>query len=91
MENIDQTFLWKLLNASIWQIIGLLVALVVLVGLIIRIRSLFREDEDSTADDHLLLTQISDLHREGDLTEEEYRSIKGRLVQRLDEQFKIEE
>ena len=49
MDKIDETYLWKLLNVSIWQIIGLLVALVVLVGLIIRIRALFREDEDSTA------------------------------------------
>jgi len=87
VENIDQTFLWKLLNASVWQVIGLLVALVVLVGLIIRIRALFREDEDSTADDHQLLSQITDLHREGDLTEDEYRSIKGRLVQKLDERL----
>ncbi|MCA9027885.1 MAG: hypothetical protein KDA86_21935 [Planctomycetaceae bacterium] len=91
MEKIDQTFLWKLLDASVWHVIGLLVALVVLVGLIIRVRTLFREDEDSTADDHRLLTQITDLHREGDLTEEEYRSIKGRLVQKLDEQLKNNE
>ena len=84
MDNIEQSVLWKLLDASIWQWIGLLVALMVLMGLIVRIRSLFREDEDSTAVDHQLLSQITDLHREGDLTADEYRSIKGRLVQKLD-------
>lgn len=85
MDSIEQSVLWKLLDASIWQWIGLLVALMVLVGLVVRIRTLFREDEDSTAVDHELLSQITDLHREGDLTADEYRSIKGRLVQKLDE------
>ncbi len=83
MDIIEQTLLWKLVNASLLQWIGLLVAVVVLVGVIIRIRTLFREDADAAADTHQLLTSISDLHREGDLSEDEYRSIKGRLIERL--------
>lgn len=90
MDNIEQSILWQIMDASIWQWIGLLVALMVLVGLIIRVRTLFREDEDSTAVDHQLLSQITDLHREGDLTADEYRSIKGRLIQKLDERLSTE-
>ena len=83
MDEIQQTLLWKLVNASLLQWIGLLVAIVVLVGLIVRIRALLREDTDAAGDDHQLLTSISELHREGDLSEEEYRSIKGRLIHKL--------
>ena len=83
MHEIEQTLLWKLINASLWQWIGLLVAVGGLVGVIIRIRTLFREDADAAADNHQLLTSISDLHREGDLSEDEYRSIKGRLINKL--------
>ncbi len=32
----------------------------------------------------MMLTDIGDLHRGGDLTDEEYRSIKGRLLERLE-------
>lgn len=83
MHEIEQTLLWKLINASLGQWIGLLVAIGVLVGLIVRIRALLREDTDAAADHHELLTSISELHREGDLSEDEYRSIKGRLISRL--------
>ena len=31
-----------------------------------------------------MLTQITDLHREGGLSAEEYRSIKGEIVDQLD-------
>lgn len=83
MHGIEQTLLWKLLSASYLQWIGLVVAIVVLVALIIRIRTLLREDADAAGDDHQLLASISELHREGDLSEAEYRSIKGRLIRRL--------
>lgn len=85
MPPIRQTQLWEFLNASLLQWIGLFVAIVVLAGVIVRIRTWIREDADAAADHYELLTGISDLHREGDLSEEEYRSIKGRLVSRLGE------
>ena len=91
MNRIQDTLLWKLLDASALQWIGLFVALVVLVGLVVRIRAWFREETDSAADDHELLTSISEMHREGDLTEDEYRSIKGRLVRKLGDQIRAEE
>lgn len=59
--------------------------LVVLVGSIgvwamFRLRAWFRED-DGRADDHLeMLTQFRDLHRQGGISEDEYRLIKSQLV-----------
>ncbi len=83
MQRVEDSTLWRLLDNSIWSAIGLIVALFVLAWLVRRIRMWFRDDTDPTADDHLLLTQISELRREGDLSEDEYRSIKGRLVAKL--------
>ena len=59
--------------------------LVVLVGSIgvwalFRLRAWFRED-DGRADDHMeMLTQFRDLHRQGGISEDEYRLIKSQLV-----------
>ena len=91
MDKIQETLLWKVLDASALQWIGLFVALVLLVGLIVRIRAWFREETDAAADDHQLLTSVSEMHREGDLTEDEYRSIKGRLVRKLGDHLRAEE
>ena len=58
---------------------------VVLVGSIgvwslFQLRAWFRED-DGRADDHLeMLTQFRDLHRQGGISEDEYRLIKSQLV-----------
>ncbi len=60
-------------------------AVVVLVGSIgvwclFQLRAWFRED-DGRADGHLeMLTQFRDLHRQGGISEDEYRLIKSRLV-----------
>lgn len=42
-----------------------------------------RDDEDNAAAEQMMLTQYTEMHRDGDLSEEEYRSIKGRLLERL--------
>lgn len=52
--------------------------------LVLRIRSRYRDNEDPAAAEQLMLMQLRDLRRQGDLSENEYRSIKGRLVERLD-------
>ncbi len=60
-------------------------AIVVLVGSIgvwclFQLRAWFRED-DGRADGHLeMLTQFRDLHRQGGISEDEYRLIKSQLV-----------
>ncbi|MEX2286220.1 MAG: hypothetical protein WD648_03965 [Planctomycetaceae bacterium] len=79
--------MWLGIDASIWKLIaascGLFVCLVVAGWLMIRIRSRYRDNEDPAAAEQQMLAQIRDLHRQGDLSEDEYRSIKGRLVKRL--------
>ena len=66
---------------------SLLLALSVAAWIISRIRLRYRDNDGREEGDQQLLLQISDLRREGDLTDEEYRSIKGRLVQKLDERL----
>jgi hypothetical protein len=77
----------KILYASIY-----LVAVVLLIGggiwFALWLRARFRDSEDPAGIDHAMLSQIGDLHREGGLSDEEYRSIKGRLVERIDESLR---
>jgi len=75
-----------LLKHSIPLTIGVMIALVCLIWIISRIRTWFGEDEDRAGDNHELLSHIRELHTEGDLSEEEFRSIKGRLIQKLDDE-----
>lgn len=56
----------------------LLVAL--LVWSAFKLRSWYREDTGPADDRHELLVLFKDIQRQGDLTDEEYRSIKGRLA-----------
>ena len=83
MSGHDSLFL-KLLEASLLEWIALIAAVAFAAWLIFRIRARFRGGDDPAAADHGMLMQISELRRRGDLSEEEYRSIKGRLVERLD-------
>ena len=81
-------WLWRLMEGSASDWIGFgatLVALLILVWLSFLIRSWLRDDAGPEADSHQMLTQVGDLLREGDLSEEEYRSIKSRLIERLDD------
>lgn len=55
-------------------------AIVVMIWISLRIRSWFREDEDPAAETGQMLVEFRDLHRRGGLTEDEYRLIKGRLM-----------
>ncbi len=66
-------------------ILGLVLVVALGIWVISRIRSRLADDEGSQAGDHRLLSQLADLHEQGDLTEEEYRSIKGRLVECIDD------
>ncbi len=75
---------WLLLWETTFPLIALIVLISGLIWLVIWIRSRFRDDADPAETDQQMLLQIGDLRREGDLSDEEYRSIKGRLVERLD-------
>ncbi len=66
-----------------WTIVTIVVAVfAVAIGVwfIFQIRAWFREDAGHADDNLKLLTQFRDLHREGGLSEDEYRLIKNRLV-----------
>ncbi len=60
-----------------------LVALIVFIWRIARLVSQVTEDSDPAETDRQMLTAISDLRRKGDLSPEEFRSIKSQLVERL--------
>ena len=80
--------IWKLLEGSprewAW-FLGGLVCLTVALWAFTRFIAWMRDDEDTAAAEQMMLTEISELHRGGDLSEEEYRSIKVRLLERLEE------
>lgn len=84
----EESWLWRLMEGSVSDWLGFgagFAALLVLIWLSFLIRSWLRDDAGPEADSHQMLTQLGDLLREGDLSEEEYRSIKSRLIERLDD------
>jgi hypothetical protein len=72
------------LMGTLWTFLG--IGLIILFGtwVLLKLRSRFEEDADSSTTSHEMLTRIRDLHRQGELSDTEYRSIKGRLVDGLD-------
>ena len=80
--------MWKLLEGSprewFWFLSGL-AGLAVVLWAFVRFVAWMRDGEDTAAAEQMMLTEISELHRGGDLSEEEYRSIKGRLLERLED------
>ena len=81
--------LWKLLEGSPEEWAKFAVGLIVigfLFWLVVRMSGQLRGDATPSASDQFLLTQFRELRQEGDLSEEEYRSIKGRLVDRLSDE-----
>ena len=67
----------------IWVV--LIAVIIVAAMLIVWIRARCRGREDREAMEHQLLMQMRELHREGDLTEKEFRSIKGRFTSRMND------
>ena len=67
-----------------WLVFAIvLVTLVIFIWLIARLTARVTGDTDPAETDRQMLTAITDLHRKGDLSLEEYRSIKSQLVRRL--------
>ena len=71
------------LELSLWSLAILAILLVGLWAAVL-IRTWCRGREDRAAGAHQMLIQIGDLRREGDLTDDEFRSIKGRLIKQID-------
>ena len=72
-----------------WQFLFAATCLVVLIWSIVRFVSRVHEDVDPAESDQDMLSAISELRREGDLTEDEYRSIKSQLVGRMSTTFPV--
>ncbi len=81
----DLDDLFQEFAASALIFLGLVLLVGIGLWIVTRLRSRLADDEGSATGDHRLLSQIADLKQQGDLTEEEYRSIKGRLVERIDD------
>lgn len=70
-----------------WWLLGVvLVVLMLAIWLIARLTASLNDDIDPAEIDRQMLTTVSDLHRQGELSPGEYRSIKGRLVERMSDQ-----
>ena len=76
---LDPTILWDLAL----PVMATVTALVVLVGVVLWIRSWMRENEDSTVSPHELLIRYREMVREGQLSDEEFRLIKGELYEQM--------
>ena len=83
----DWMDLLHLLDFNRWQFLFAAVCLVVLIWSIVRFISRVHEDVDPAETDQDMLNAISELRREGDLTEDEYRSIKSQLMGRMSNSF----
>lgn len=85
--NVGSWGLWEIpLRTDSWLIFAVvLIALIVFIWLIARLVTRATEDSDPAEIDRQMLTAINDLHRKGDLSQEEFRSIKGQLIERLNE------
>lgn len=77
---------WKLLqlpDVSWLQFLFAGAFLVVLIWAILRLVARVNEDVDPADADQEMLSLLNELRREGDLSEDEFRSIKGQIVGRL--------
>lgn len=77
---------------SWWFFGAVLTVLIVAIALVIRFVSSKTDDIDPVEIDRQMLSSVRELTRTGEITDDEYRSIKGRLVERLkltDEERKV--
>ncbi|MCA9059492.1 MAG: hypothetical protein KDA85_13385 [Planctomycetaceae bacterium] len=68
---------------SWWLMLSAGVCLVVVIWGVVRLVTQVNDDADPAETDRQMLLVISDLKREGDLSDHEYRSIKSQLVERI--------
>lgn len=74
----------RLMQVSWMAWFGLFALLAVAAWLVLRIRARFRDREDPTEGGHQMLMQMGELHRQGGLSDQEYRSIKSKLSAPVD-------
>lgn len=64
-------------------VIATVAAIAVLAVVIYLIRSWLRENDGPAASDHELLGEYVEMNRRGELSDEEFRIIKGRMASRI--------
>lgn len=79
MSTISDRIWQQILDATVsYGLTALL--LLILCWAAVKMRSWYRDDSGPAADVEDLLVQFRDLHRRGHISESEFRSIKGQLV-----------
>ena len=71
------------LNQALLPLITTVAAIGVLAVVIYLIRSWLRENDGPAASDHELLGEYREMNRRGELSDEEFRIIKGRMASRI--------
>jgi hypothetical protein len=74
---------WTALRPLLAPLLATLGALGVLAILVYWIRSWWRDNDGLAASGHELLFEYREMHRQGELTDEEYRIIKSRIASGL--------
>ncbi len=85
----DWMKLLQLPNVGWWQFLFASACLVVLIWAILRLIARVNEDVDPAEADREMLQRLNELRREGDLTEDEFRSIKSQIVGRLNSSWNV--
>ena len=75
---------WNFLKASAGPYLGLLTLMILGIVLFSWIRKRFHDHEGRSTDEFAMLMQFRELQAQGDLTDEEFRSIKSRLIKSND-------
>jgi hypothetical protein len=71
------------LSKALIPILATVAAIGVLTVAIYLIRSWLRENDGPAASTHELLAEYREMHRQGELSDEEFRIIKGRMAPRI--------
>lgn len=84
--NVQQAArLRELLSSTTTLWIGLGIALIVLAVLMHRVRAWYRDGDDPADASDEIVRQMEELKRRGDLSDEEFRSIKSQFSGRKDQ------
>ena len=86
-KTTDWAKLLQLPNVTWLQFLVATVCLIMLILAILRLVARVNEDVDPAETDREMLQALHDLRRQGDLTDDEFRSIKGQIVGSLNMNF----
>jgi hypothetical protein len=67
----------------IWPIATTVLLLLLMAWLVWKLRSWWREDANDAETDHQILARYREMNLRGELSDEEYRSIKSQMAMRL--------